>query len=482
MAARAVHWYEGMFLRPHHFLAAQRHTSHLANLNEKWDQHYNWGLRSIELDRNALSNYRFVVRSLEARLRDGSLVSVPDDGVLPPLDLKDAFEPGKDLMVYLGLPVLKPGRANVANGGTTEGVRYVLDTLQMEDENTGVNPQPLKVRLLNLKLLLSNQDLSGYEVIPIARVKRSARAEGTPEVDQTYFPPVLACDAWAPLGVGILQEIFDRVGTRVTKIAALVTSRNISVESQALGDARIIARLRVMNEAYALLSVLAFAEGIHPLRAYLELCRLVGQLSIFGATRRPPELARYDHDDLGGCFYRVKKYFDELIEGDEPEYKELPFVGTGLRMQVSLEPSWLEPAWEMYIGVHSQLDSEECIRLLTPGQLDMKVGSSNRVDTIFRLGLAGLRFTHSPRPPRALPSIPGLVYFQINREAQESEWNHVEKELTLAIRLNEHLIAGNISGQRILSIRTGGQTTTVEFRLYVVPQSGAGAGEPPESS
>jgi hypothetical protein len=69
-----------------------------------------------------------------------------------------------------------------------------------------------------------------------------------------------------------------------------------------------------------------------------------------------------------------------------------------------------------------------------------------------------------------LPSIPGLVYFQINRETQREEWNHVQRELTAAIRLNEQLIAGNIQGQRILNIRYRGQTTPMQFTLYLVPE------------
>ena len=47
---------------------------------------------------------------------------------------------------------------------------------------------------------------------------------------------------------------------------------------------------------------------------------------------------------------------------------------------------------------------------------------------------------------------------------------HVQKSLTLAIRLNENLIAGNIQGQRVLTIKTSGQTTTLQFTLYVVAQ------------
>src|SRR5436853_433706 len=101
MTTRAVHWHEGMFLRPQHFQTAQRHWLHLANRSEKWDLQYNWGLRAIDLDLDALSNYRFVVRSLEARLRDGTLVAVPEDGILPAIDLRGAFETGNRVMVYL---------------------------------------------------------------------------------------------------------------------------------------------------------------------------------------------------------------------------------------------------------------------------------------------------------------------------------------------------------------------------------------------
>jgi len=385
------------------------------------------------------------------------------------------------------VPMLRLGRANVSSdgalpragegkseGGAAESVahRYVIDSQDLEDENTGVNPQPIQVRLLNLKLLMSNQDMTGYETIPIARIEKSQQAEALPQLDLTYFPPVLACDGWQPLMNEILQSVYDRIGKKIELLAGQVVTRGITFDSQAQGDPLIFAQLRELNEAYAMLGVLCFAQGVHPLPAYLELCRVVGQLSVFGATRRPPDLSRYDHDDLGGCFYTVKKHIDALLNiVVEPTYKERAFIGAGLRMQVSLEPSWLESVWQMFVGVQSPLSSEECIRLLTkPGQLDMKIGSSDRVDDIFRLGQAGLKFAYSPRPPRALPALPGLIYFQVSRESQQEEWQNVQKSLTLALRLNENRIAGSIQGQRILTIKTGGQNTTLQFTLYVVPQ------------
>src|SRR5262249_26993384 len=164
MTARPVHWHEGMFLRPHHFQAAARHAAWDLGRATHWNLHHDWGLRHIDLDRDALANHRLVVRSLQARLRDGTLVSLPEEAGLPALDLKPSLERSPSLTVLLALPVLHLGRANVGDGGPA---RYRIDSLELEDENTGVNPQLLQVRLLNLRLLLGDQDQTGYQVLPL---------------------------------------------------------------------------------------------------------------------------------------------------------------------------------------------------------------------------------------------------------------------------------------------------------------------------
>lgn len=470
MTTRAVHWHEGMFLRPQHFQAADRHALHVANQSEKCDQHYNWGLRAIDIDRNALTNHRLVIRRLQARLRDGTLIAIPEEGVLPALDLKPALEGTSSIMAYVGVPVWQPGRANVAGTGRTESGRYLVDTQEVEDENNGVNPQPLQVRLLNVGLLLSSQDLAGFEMVPVARLKKSDRPDAPPEIDETYIPPVLACDAWPGLAAGILENVYDRVGARLEALSRQVASRGIVPGTQAPDDALILGLLAALNEGSAVLNVLAFAQGIHPLSAYVELCRLVGRLALFGKepARRVPQLPRYDHDDLGGCFYRVKHYLDSIDPG-EPDYTERPFEGIDdRRLQVAMDRDWLHDGWQMYVGVKTGLQPEEAVKLMRPGQLDMKIGASDRVDQIFAGGFRGLEFTHTPLPPRALPIISGQVYFQINRDSQQDEWQAVERSLTLAIRLNQHLVIGNIQGQRTLTIKAGTRPTTLQLILYVV--------------
>ncbi len=474
MANDDVHWHEGMFLRQHHFLSARRHSQRMDRLNAKWDQNYNWGIRSIKLDTDALGNSRFSVTSLQARLRDGTLVEVPEDGHLPEIDLKPALETNRRVTVYLAVPVVKSGRMNVSETGAVDDTRFYLVTQDAEDENTGADPQPITYRRLNLLLLLSTQNLTGYTTLPIARIERSERAEATPQLDKTFFPAMLSCDAWYDLHVGLIQAVFDRIGRKIEKLANQVVSRGLTLDSRAQDTIHIFAQLRELNEAYATLTNLAFIEGIHPLDVYQELCRLVGQMALFSPTRRPPAIPRYNHDDLAGCFYRLKQYLDELLSiVPEPDYQERPFIGTGIRMQVTLERMWLDQSARMFIGIHSTLEPDEVVRLMKPGALDMKIGSSERVDAIFRLGETGLRFNHLQSPPQALPRDPGLTYFQVSREQGEDEWKLVEKSLTLAIRLNEALVTGNIDRQQVLHLRFGSTETTLRFTLYILLQAGA---------
>ena len=86
-----VHWSEGLFLRPHHFQAADRHWAETLHTSQQWDHQYRWGLRRLELGEEAIGNYQFQVNVCHARMQDGTLVSL-DAGQGPDrVDLKEAF-------------------------------------------------------------------------------------------------------------------------------------------------------------------------------------------------------------------------------------------------------------------------------------------------------------------------------------------------------------------------------------------------------
>ncbi|MBX7104889.1 MAG: type VI secretion system baseplate subunit TssK [Gemmataceae bacterium] len=469
MSRHAVHWHEGMFLRPHHFQAAARHTADTFARQMSWSNHYSWGVRQIDIDEDALRNYRFVVRRLQARLRDGTVIDVPDDGPLAPLDLKPALEGRTEVTVALGVPEIQLGRPNA--GTSEEGARYRVYTAEkLADENTGQSERALQFRALNAQLMTGDQDPAGYQTLKLAVIAKSSKAEAVPELAEAYIPPLLGCDGWKILTDRILTPVYDRLGQLVKQRAEQIRSRIITFDSPSPGDRQLLEGLRIMNQAFAQMGVTHFAEGVHPLPIYAELARVVGDLAIFGPEKEVPTLPRYDHDDLGRCFWTAKRYIDELLNQGSFDlgYVEQPFYGSGLRVQGDIKAEWLAPAWQMFVGVKAPLKAEECIQLLT-GKLDMKIGAADRVDEIFRLGGRGLVFRYAQRPPRALPSYQDLTYFQIDRTVQPDEWQKVQATLKMAVRLNERLFAGNIEGQRTVTIKAESKLIPLAFTLYVVP-------------
>ena len=281
---------------------------------------------------------------------------------------------------------------------------------------------------------------------------------------------MLACDAWKPLVDDILQMLYHHLTSRMDLLASKAFTRyHFRNEKPRRHEASRPAL--VLNEASSVLNTIAFAEGIHPFTAYLGCAASSASWRSSRATG-VPKLPAYDHDDLGG-FLRVKRH----LEWDEEAaaYEERAFIGEELRMQVAMEAKWLEPAWQMFVGVRSPLPQADVIDLLTtPGQLDMKIGSANRVDHMFTRGIPSLEFTHAATPPRVLPTMGDLTYFQVNRDSRQAEWEKVKDSLTLAVRVNHKRFevgpAGNIHGARILSLHQHGHqpATTMQFSLFVV--------------
>ncbi|MBL7038363.1 MAG: type VI secretion system baseplate subunit TssK [Pirellulaceae bacterium] len=468
-----VHWSEGMFLRPQHFQAADRYWTEVIATSQRWDSQYNYGLHSIEISEEAIANHQVEVTTCHARMKDGSVIAL-DAGQGPGrVDLKGAFASQPEVTVYLAVPNLALGRANVAAVGDPTAHRYVSTSLSIADESVGGNDQQLELRDWNVRLALSTEELSGYETLPIARIKRAGEAEATPELDDDYIPPLLAIDAWPSLGLDIFRAVYDIIGEKIDVLSGRVVERRVTLASQEPGDLEDLMMLSTLNEAYGSLRPLAFATGLHPFIAYTELCRIVGMLSVFGDDRRTPEIPTYDHDDLARIFKWVKLRIEQLIGARKKlEYEQRFFVGTQHGMQVAIDPKWLHSGWDWYVGVLAENAGEqECRDLLRPGNLDWKMGSSEQVDLIFQHGIPGVKQKELTQPPRALPSRQGWVYYEVERDTENAAWKDVLATQSLAIRFKEQLISNldRLQGQRTLEVAAHGKRSLLQFALFAVP-------------
>lgn len=481
-----VHWYEGLFLRPHHFQAADRYWREEAHTSHSWDCPYHYGLYAIEFSKESLANSQFEVHVLQARMRDGTLINLergqePDrvdvkeavSGLVQATaGLEEAFSKEAVVRVYLAVPKATLGRANVSTDGTQEGTRYVESSLAVQDESRGGNDQELQFKNLNVRLLLSTQDLSGYDLLPIAQIKRASEGEATPQIDESYVPPVLSVSAWPELNRKYVRAIYDMVGQKAEVISEQLKNRGIGLDSREPGDAERILMLLQLNEASGALAALSFAKGVHPFVAYTELCRILGQLSIFGPERRVADIPPYDHEDLRPVFLELRTRIEALIKAvREYEYQQRPFVGVGLGLQVSLEPQWFHSDWQWYVGVNKgKLTRQECLELLSPGQLDWKLGSSRQVEILFKSRAEGVQLVPVDHAIRALPNRPEWLYYEVPR-TDSPAWHDVQQTQSLAMRLKDSLILNRdrLQGQRKLIVSAKGRKVELEFALFAVP-------------
>jgi type VI secretion system protein ImpJ len=466
-----VHWFEGMFLRPQHFQAADRYWGETLNLSDHWDHEFNYGLRGFELSTDAIANMQVQINVLHARLRDGTIISLAAGEGLDRVPLKDAFATESSVRVFLAVPKLQLGQPNVGPRGQATALRYVETTQNAADESKGGNEQEIQHRTINARIMLSTQDLAGYEVLPIAEIERAGEREAVPRLNTRFIPPLLACDAWPGLGRDIVRAIYDIIGKKIEVLSQQVVMRGVALGASEPGDLERVLMLSLLNSAHATLRVVAFAQGIHPLVAYTELCRIVGQLSIFASDRRTPSIPQYDHDDLGGIFHAVKKLIEQLIDlVQEFQFEQRFFVGSGLGMQVTLETKWLNSDWQWYVGVNkSNLSERECRDLLSPGQLDWKFGSSRQVEILFKHRAEGLQLVPMERTPRALPSSQEWIYYEIGRG--NAAWKDVFETQSLAMRLKDTLIVNrdNLQGKDKMIVSYRGQNIPLQFALFAVP-------------
>ena len=472
-----------MFLRPQHFQAAERHRNEVAHTSEQWDHQYGYGLRSIEISPEAISNSQFEIQSLRARMRDGTIISIGPE--LNRVDLKEAFAKESTVKIFLAVPQLTSTGANVGDAEASAYTRYTAVEESVTEEAAGGNDQLIEFRKPNVQLVDSTRDMPGFELLPIAQLNRAAGGEAVPQLDPLYIPPVIAVDGWTNLERDYVRAIFDMIGTKIDLVAQQVRNRGITLASQEPGDLERIFMLRILNEASAVLKVLTFAQGVHPLTAYSELCRTAGMLAIFGPERTLDDVPAYDHDDLGRIFEWVRSRIAALLAAvQEDQFEQRFFTGVIVqgtsgrypRMQVDMEAKWLGPDWDLYVGIKVENAPLEVARdlLVRPGYIDLKMGSAERVDAMFAHRAEGVRFNQLEQVPRALPLSNDWIYYEVIRNS--AEWQHVFNSKTLALRFNERLIESpeELQGKNKLIVNVQKRKVGMELSVFAVRRASGG--------
>lgn len=467
MNSHSVFWGEGTFLRPQHFQYSDK-IQHEANaISSRWGNPHFYGLQHLELDQDSLANWRVSLAACRLRLPDGTVLRIPEDAHLAAEPISRESFPSIEsrVKVYVGIVELNNGANNAETEGPGVTTRYVKRDIQVEDENSAGSAATIQARVLNPKIIIGDDAARGFDCVPILQLRLGSTAEAPPEIDPEYIPPVISAQA-SPKIMSWLNSVCDQLGAQSQRLSQQIRDRGVAFASGHRDDLEMISRLQAVNASLGGLSHLPSVLGIHPFHIYCEFCRAVGNTAIFNGNRAFPQIPIYDHDNLGLCFKRLHELLAPGEKDSSVDYIRKPFSAEGLVMSVRLQSEWLQPDWAFYIGVECQLPVEEVRQLLSEEALGMKVGRTEEVDAIFRMGRFGVQIKPVTDAPRVFPR-KNWHYYRVDRE---NAWNLDEKNLNLGVRFNERDVEQQINGENKIDVRdrTTSETTSMAFSLFAI--------------
>lgn len=415
-----------MFLCPQHLQAFAREVGARAAAAGELGCPGAWGIASLSVDEDALEGDVFKVLSGELLFRDGQVASFGHNADVAQREFGDLFE-GTELVVYVGIPA---ARENVPQLGGDEdrAYRYEVEVRPTYDENLRDATKSLEFRRLRAHLFFGDEDRSGYETVPIAKLVRVGKPEPKSALSPKWAPPAIRVGASKPL-VDLLTGLAASVRAQGLTLSALLPDTARLSSAQTGADLAGMVKLQAVNQSLPVLEQIAGLGDLHPWDAYREVLRVIGNLALFGASRVVPKLPAYDHGRLHECFEAAAAVVKDLLQAEvSVPYDKLAFEENpdqeGL-FQVDLPKEWLDKNPVFYLGVEMQRPQEEAAELIDAG---VKLLAPNDLEHVLQGIVPGIGLSPVRIPPLSFPKREGLHFFQIETEGDSRDlWLNVVK-------------------------------------------------------
>ncbi len=411
-----VHWNEGLFLQPHHLQAMQRRILDRFISERKLGWPFPFGVIETKLSPDALENHSVRFTRLSAVMPSGLEVNLPEDTDLSPLNIKQMFESSPDpFIVYLGVPLWQSDRPNTIERGAGDDWRpkrmFRISEAQLNDENTGTNPQPVQLRRTNGRLLLAGDDQTDLEVLPLMRIIRATRQEaGLPQQDPNFVPPCMLLSGSVVLRA-MIRDLANQVDASRKDLVSQMTREKFNADAMQAAQFEQVLRLRTLSRYSHSLANMVEAAAITPFELYIELGRLLGELSALKPDA-PADVAPYDHLNPAVAFQELNNRIrPHLRPKGEVRVMEVPFVTVegGTRVAAVRDEHLTLPN-EYFLGVKSREDPRAVTTLVEDADR-FKLTTRKLVGRgVFRVEASGraptARDAPFPRRTDVLPHLP----------------------------------------------------------------------------
>jgi len=406
-----VLWGEGLFLRPQHFQQQDRY--HEARLRQTAQalHPYLWGVREIAWDHDALKAGKLRLEALSIIFRDGEIVDAPASAPLPPtVDLSRIPPSVPEVTWHAALPSLAPAGGNAAPiGEQHNGARYSQSSREMADLYT--QAVGTEVSFLNgaVRLLSDLEPLGAFECVPVIRLRRVVT--GGFEPDPTFIPPGVAI-ASAPALKAMLDRLLDALQAKVQSLQGHMREPSRNVIEFRSGDVSSFWLLHTVSTSAAALMHYVRNPQLHPERLFETLLALAGAMMTYSKQYALIDLPSYQHDDPAQCFSALdavirdlldtvisSRYFSIALTEDKPSYH----LG-------KLDSGKIDQRTTLYLAVSAALPALELVDVVP---LRVKVGAPDDVEKCVLSAMPGVKLTHAPQVPAAIPVQPDTYYFAL---------------------------------------------------------------------
>ncbi|ELX08974.1 hypothetical protein Jab_2c10320 [Janthinobacterium sp. HH01] len=414
-------WGEGLFLRPQHFQQQDQYHEQRLHHSMQALHPYAWGVNQMQIDRDALANNTLRILELSLRFQDGELYSAPGDDELPDtVDLSQMLQSQQSVTFYAALPAFKPFGGNfgdAANGANGNAVRFLQSNRETPDLYTQAASAQLSYLKKTVRLVSEFEPRDSYTHFPLLRLRRAAT--GGFELDASFVAPSLSIRS-SPLLFLQLRRLIDALQAKVSALYGHHREPSKHVIEFRSGDMSSFWLLHTASSAFASLSHYFHHPALHPERLYEQLLSLAGALMTFSKSWTLADLPPYQHADPGPAFATLHQIIRELLDTViSSKYfaialKEVkPSYHHGM-----LDSQKIDDKTTFYIAVSADLPASELVDIVP---LRFKIGAPDDVEKFVLSAMPGVRLSHSPQVPAAVPVRPDACYFALEAKGQMYE-------------------------------------------------------------
>ncbi|MDR1637119.1 MAG: type VI secretion system baseplate subunit TssK [Treponema sp.] len=449
-----LHWNNGQFLQPHHFQYLQRVTASYNRLNRCFSLPYIDGLIDFELDAEALTGLRVVVKRFSAIMPDGLELSEPGNCILKPLDLAEALKSyPPELTVSIAVPHWSELEANLAGESQTEAKKiYLVKENSVRDENSGDNEITVITRKINARLITNLDDTADMQVLPILRLKIVAHESSVRvTVDEKYIPPYVLLSTDSSLFSMVYNLLADTRRCR-DKVLNTLTSIRFKPENFSGIDAYNALMLRVLNLYENRLSRLLGPGRISPFGLYVELSSFLAELMGINPVNDIREIGEYIHYDSAPRFITVINDIRSFIAAEGGvAYNRLNFtpIDEGAYLYAALSMENIVQAGDIYLAIHTDTDDRTTAEALEQGDTFKLINPGAKNVRVRGIKLSELRY-----PPRFLPVLGRTQWFKLELSESSRVWNEMCREKGVVIDWAKDLFP-NLEASLFITISGG---------------------------